>query len=173
MKSPTSPATQGIVLGLILIVLAMISYFFKLDENKSFQYISYILFLGGIILCIVLHGKEINYQSTFGNYFGHGFKVSATVTALMVLYLLVLIFAFPDFKEKAIEISRKAMEENKNMRAEDIQTALEWTRKLFVPILLGTTVLGYLFFGAIASLLGAAFTKKSPVRPIDDFNTIN
>lgn len=173
MKSSTSPASQGLVLGLILIVIALITYFFKLEQSRWLQYLSYVVFLGGVIGAIILHGKEINYHSTFGNYFGHGFKVAATVTAMMVIYLLILIFVFPDFKEKALEMSRKAMEENKNMSADDINTAMEWTKKLFVPILLGTSVLAYLFFGVVASLLGAAVTKKSNERSFEDFTSIN
>ncbi|MEO9210177.1 MAG: DUF4199 domain-containing protein [Ginsengibacter sp.] len=168
----TTPATKGIVLGLILVVLALASYFLDLEANKPLQYTSYIIFLGGIIGSVVLYGKQIDNQSTFGNYFAHGFKVSAIVTAIMVVYILILIFLFPDFKEKALEISHKAMVD-RNMKQEDIDMGMEWTKKLFVPILLATTVFGYLFFGVVASLLGAAFTKKNPVHHFDNLEQNN
>lgn len=168
METPiTPPSTKGIVLGLILVVLAFASYFLDLTENKLLQYSSYIVFLGGIIVSVVTYGKQVNHQSTFGNYFAHGFKVSAIVTAIMVVYILILIFMFPDFKEKALELSHKAMVD-RNMKAEDIEVGLTWTRKFFTPFLLATTVFGYLFFGVVASLLGAAFTKKSPPQPFDN-----
>jgi NADH:ubiquinone oxidoreductase subunit 6 (subunit J) len=117
-------------------------------------------------------GKQVNYNATFGNYFAHGFKVAALVTALMIIFLIILVFVFPDFKEKAIEQSKKAMQEKDNLTEEQINAGLEMTRKFFMVFLVGGTLLLYMFFGAIAALIGAAVTKKDPNNFAGDINKI-
>jgi hypothetical protein len=43
-----------------------------------------------------------------------------------------------------------------------MDTAIEISRKFFMAFLIAGTLVGYLAFGAIASLIGAAVTKKNP-----------
>ena len=38
--------------------------------------------------------------------------------------------------------------------------------------LVGGTLLGYIIFGALAALIGAAITKKQPDKFVDDINQI-
>ena len=46
------------------------------------------------------------------------------------------------------------------------------TKKFIMVFLVGGTLLGYLFFGALASLIGAAVTKKEPNNFAGDINEI-
>ena len=96
----TSPATKGIVISLILIVFALISYFMDLSQNKAFQWIGYFVFIAAIIWSVYSYGQQVNHNSTFGIYFSHGFKVAATVTALMIIFTVIFLLLFPDIKEK-------------------------------------------------------------------------
>src|SRR5437868_12395097 len=99
----TSTTTKGLVISLILIILALAVYFANIQVNGPTQWIGYAVFIGGVIWSIYSYGKQVDYNSTFGNYFAHGFKVSATVTAIMIIYIVIFITLFPDFKEKALE----------------------------------------------------------------------
>ena len=74
----------------------------ELQANSYFQWLGYGIFLAGVILSISQYGKQINYNSTFGNYFAHGFKVSALVTLMMIVFLVVFMTVFPEFKDKAM-----------------------------------------------------------------------
>jgi hypothetical protein len=58
------------------------------------------------------------------------------------------------------------------MTEEQITQALEWTRKFFMVFLVGGTLIGYLIFGSLASLVGAAITKKEPNQLAGDINQI-
>lgn len=156
--TPTS--TKGIVIALILIILALVTYFLNIEVNGPLQWVGYAIFIGGIIWSVMSYGKQISYNSTFGNYFAHGFKVAALVTAIMIIYIIVFVLLFPDFKEKAIVEARKSMQSKGNLTEEQMNAGLEMTRKFFMVFLMGGTLLGYLFFGALASLIGAAITKK-------------
>ena len=79
----------------------------------------------------ISYGKQVNYNSTFGNYFAHGFKVAALVTAIMIIYIVIFITLFPEFKEKAMDEARIAMQEKNNMTEEQIKQALEYDKKIF------------------------------------------
>jgi uncharacterized membrane protein len=157
----TTTTTKGVVLGLILMVIGLAVYFSGMDMNGVIKWLGYIVFLAGIIFSVLQYGKQVNYESTFGNYFAHGFKVSAVVTAIMIVFVVVFILLFPEVKDKALEEARKGMEA-KNLPQEQIDKGMEITSKFFMVFLISITLLGYLFFGALASLIGAAVTKKNP-----------
>lgn len=171
-KTITPVSTKGVLIALLLIILALATFFLDLKKNSPIQWLSYVIFIGGIIWSITSYGKQINYNATFGNYFAHGFKVSALITAFMVIFIIVFIVLFPDFKEKAMDEARKAMAEKNNLTEEQINQALDISKKFFMVFAVGGTLLGYLIAGAIVSLIGAAVTKKQPNQFSSDINTI-
>lgn len=157
----TTPITKGLVLSLILIVIAIAVYFSGIDMNSEIKYLGYLVFFAGIIFCISQYGKQINYSSTFGNYFAHGFKISAIVTVIMIIFVVVFILLFPEFKDKAMEEARKNMHSN-NLSEEQKDKYIEIGSKFFMTFAILGTLVWYIFLGAIASLIGAAITKKNP-----------
>jgi hypothetical protein len=64
------------------------------------------------------------------------------------------------------------MQAKGNITEEQINAGLEMTKKFFMVFLVGGTLIGYLFFGTIASLIGAAVTKKNPNNFAGDINEI-
>jgi hypothetical protein len=168
----TSTTTKGLVIGLILIILALATYFASIEVNGPVQWIGYAVFIGGIMWSVYSYGKQMDYNATFGNYFAHGFKVAALVTAIMIIYVVIFIVLFPDFKEKAIDKARIAMREKNNLTEEQMTQGIEMTRKFFMVFLIGGTLLGYLILGALAALIGAAITKKQPNKFVGDINQI-
>lgn len=169
-QTVTTTTTKGIVIGLILIIIAIIIYFSNVEMDGPTKWISNAVFVIGIIWAINNYGKQINHNTTFGNYFAHGFKVAAVVTAIMILYLLIFITIFPEFKDKALEQAKAAMEKGGKMTSEQISQALTITKKFFTVFAIGGTLLGYLIFGALAALVGAAVTKKEPNTNQGDLN---
>jgi hypothetical protein len=159
-QTVTTSTTKGIVIALILIALA--TYFLDFNTSSTLQYISYAIFIAGIIWSVNYYGKQIDHNATFGNYFAHGFKVAALVTAIMIIYLIIFVNLFPDIKEKGIEAARKSMEAKGKLSQEQITQALTFTKKFFMVFIIGSTLIGYLIFGALASLIGAGITKKNP-----------
>lgn len=170
-QNVTTPTTKGMVLGLILIVIALATYFSGIKVNGGIQWLGYIIFCAGIIFSISQYGKQVDYASTYGNYFAHGFKISAIVTILMIVYVVIFISLFPEFKDKAMEEARKGMQ-TKNLSEEQMDKAIEISRKFFMVFLIGGTLFGYLLFGVVASLIGAAITKKNPNTFQQDINQI-
>jgi len=165
-QTVTTSTTKGIVIALILIVIALATYFLNMNTSSALQYISYAVFVLGIIWSVNIYGKQIDHNSTFGNYFAHGFKIAALVTAIMIIYIVIFVYLFPDVREKGMEAAKKSMESKGQMTQEQINQALSITQKFFMVFLVSATLLGYLIFGALAALIGAGITKKNP-RPIE------
>ena len=160
-QTVTTSTTKGIVISLILIVIALVSYFLNLNTSSALQYISYLVFVIGIIWSINVYGKQTDHNSTFGNYFAHGFKIAAIVTVIMIVYIVIFVMLFPDIREKALETARNRMVAKGNLTQEQITQGLNITKKFFMVFIVAGTLLGYLIFGAIASLIGAGITKKN------------
>ncbi|MEP6948072.1 MAG: DUF4199 domain-containing protein [Ginsengibacter sp.] len=171
-KRITSTTTKGLFIALILIIISLSTYFANVDVNGPVKWVGFVIFISGVIWSVSSYGKQVKYNSTFGNYFAHGFKVSAVVTILMIIYLAIFIALFPDFKEKILEQTRAGMRQNDKMTEEQITQAMEISRKFFMVGLIGFTLLGYLIIGALASLVGAAITKKQPDKFVADINQI-
>jgi hypothetical protein len=162
----TTSSTKGLVISLILIVLALVIYFLDLNTTRGVEYISFAVLVIGIIWSVNNYGNQIDHNATFGNYFAHGFKIAALVTAIMIIYVVIFIYLFPDVKEKGMEAARKSIEAKGNLSQEQINQSMEFTKKFFMVFIIAGTLIGYLVFGAIGALIGAGITKKNP-RPIE------
>ncbi len=85
----------------------------------------------------------MNGNVSFGEVFTHAFKTAAAVTALMVVYAIISIkFISPETMEMALQEARTGME-GKNMSDDQIDQALSFTRKFFVPLTAGGVLLSY------------------------------
>ncbi len=169
-QTVTTTTTKGIVIGLILMVIGIAVFFLDIDVNGPSKWVSSLVFFIGIIWSVYSYGKQIDYNSSFGNYFAHGFKVSAVVTCIMIIYIVFIINFFPEFKEKAIDTTKLAMQKKGTLTQEQITKFGEMMRKSFMVFAIGGTLLTYIIIGAIAALVGAAITKKEP-QPLDaNFN---
>ena len=85
----TSPAIKGIMLSLILIVFSLIVQFMNMSQNKGLSAIGIILFFGGILWSCIFYSKQMNANVTFGNVFTDGFKTSAAVAAIMIVFTVI------------------------------------------------------------------------------------
>lgn len=161
----TTPVVKGLIISLILIVFGLVLYFTDQYMNKSLGYIQYAIILAGIIWGCTTYSNQLNNNVTFGNLFAHGFKITAVFTVILVVYtVLSLKVLFPEMTDKILEQTTSELEKQ-NMSEEQIDQAMSITKKFFVPFAIGGVLVGYMFIGAISSLLGAAIAKKNPQDP--------
>ena len=164
-KQITSHILKGAILCGISILFSVIIYVFNLYTTQWLSFLSYAIFIGGIIYGNILFANQNENNVTFGNIFAHGFKTTAVVIVITVLYTVLSLFIFPDMVDKIIEISRTAMAKNPQMTDEMIEQGIAMTKKLFLPFAIAGAIFFTGFFGAIGSLIGAAVAKKNPVDP--------
>lgn len=157
------PWMKGLIISLFTIVLGIGLYLADLWQDKILSSISWVIVVGGIIWSCIHYAKQMQGDVTFGNVFAHGFKVTATLIVITVVYtLLSMKVLFPEMTDKIIENAATEMEKNKQMNDDQIKQALDMTRKFMLPFAIGGIILGYGFVGAIASAIGAGLAKKTP-----------
>ena len=162
----TTPVVKGVIIALILIVWGLIIYFTGQIQNQGLSYLQYVIFLGGIIWSCVSYSKQMNANVSFGNLFGHGFKTSAVVTILILIYTVIALnFLFPDIVDKSLEMSRQKMEETGKVSDSQIDTQLAMVRDHFTLFAVAGIIIFFAIVGCISSLIGAAIAKKNPQGP--------
>jgi len=164
-KKVTSHIVKGLIISLILILISVISNLTGNERSSWVTWASNIILFGGIVWACISYGNQMNHEVTYGNVFAHGFKTSAVITVITIAFTIIFLLAFPDIKEKALEIARQEMDKQSQLTDDQKDTAMEITRKFFLPITIGAILLMYLIVGLIASLIGAALTKRNPQSP--------
>ena len=166
-KKITSPQIKGLIISLVVIVLGIAGYFTDLAFSGWFNWVVNIVMFAAIIFACVHFANEKEGYVTFGNVFSHGFKVSLVIAVILLVYsLLSTTLLFPEIKEKTLEMQRLKMEE-KGVAEDQIETAMNFTKKYFTAFMIFGVLIGTLIFGCIASLIGAAVAKKKPINPLN------
>jgi hypothetical protein len=166
-KTVTTPVVKGIIISLILIVFQVAVYFAGQSTNQGLGSVQYLVLIGGLIWACISYAKQMNHNVTFGNVFAHGFKTTAVVTVITIIYSIIAIkFLFPDMMDMMLDKTREELAKN-NMSDEDSEKAIEMTSKFMLPLAIGGILLAFIIIGAIASLIGAAVAKKNPQGPFN------
>lgn len=162
-KKVTSPIVKGLVITLFLIVFGLIIYFTGQVANKSMCYIQYVILFVGIIWSCISYSKQMNAQVTFGNVFAHGFKTSMVAAVLLIVYtVLAFKVLFPDMADTIMNSTRTELIKQGKLSSEQIQSAMDMTRKFLIPFAIGGILIMFAILGVISSLIGAAIAKKEP-----------
>lgn len=165
METKQTHMIYGLITAIALIALNLIVYVADLEDPSWTQWVNYAIFFIGVLLNAFAFSKANDQYVTFGSVFSSGFKASAIITIISIAWFLVFMMIFPEMKEKGMEIARKSMEK-KQMSEEQIDQALEMTKKYYSVFTVGVLVFSYMFFGAIFSLVGAAVAKKKGNQPM-------
>jgi hypothetical protein len=158
----TPPATKGLIISLVLIVIGLATVFTGNTQNKAFGFVTMGLFMAAVIWGCINYANQMSGNVTFGNTFSHGFKITATVIVIMAVYTALLFLVIkPELKDIALDQARDNMSQ-KNMSEGDIDNAVNMTKKLFLPFAIGGVILMYGILGCVAALIGGGVAKKNP-----------
>lgn len=160
----TSTVVKGLVISLFLIVLSVAAQLLNFDTESWYKWLSTLLLFGAIIYSCILYSNQNNHNVTFGNVFANGFKTTAVITCITILFTVLLFLIMPEMKQHIFDIAAKEAE--KAGATDDIvekQQAI--FKNMFWVFIIGGIMVTYLVVGAIASLIGAAAAKKNPPNP--------
>lgn len=154
---------KAVIISLISIVYGLILYFIGESMNQGLSMVHYVFLMGGIIYFCIQYAKQKNGDVTFGNVFGHGFKIAAAVAVILIIWSVIAIkFIYPDMMETILEKTRQSMAEQNNMTDQQREQAIEMTKKFFIPFMIAGMILFYAIAGAISAAIGAGVAKKNP-----------
>lgn len=166
-QKPTSHIAAGLIIAGILVVNSAVINFMGLAMQPGVGFLQPVVIVLGLIFFVRAWGKANDYRLSFGNLFAYGFKSTAVFTIITIIFTILFILIFPDLKEKSLDMARQQLEENPKISEEQIEQALEISRKFFWVAVVGGSMLSMIITGAIGSLIGAALTKKQPNSPFD------
>lgn len=158
----TNSIKFGFIGGFAVIIVSLILYFVGLQFENWAKWISTVVMCGIIIIGIkTIVDENPSKQIPFGTLFKAGMLITIIIAIFSVVYFFIYTnFIETNFVGKILEISRQQMAE-KGLGEEQIETAIEMSKKFMSPIMMAIfSLLGTIFFGLIASLFGAAIFKK-------------
>jgi len=169
-QKPITHFIAGIILAAVQIILTLVTMSTGVKQGGASGWISWFLLILGLVLFVNMYGKANNYQLSFGNLFGYGFKATAIAMLLVIAFTVLIFVAMPDMKEKIFEEARRGMEEQNKLSDADIEKGMEFMEKFFYVFMVGGILLSYAILGAVGSLIGAAITKRRPHNPLDQLD---
>jgi hypothetical protein len=159
--NPTKIATKWALIYLVTaIVLTYAIQFASSDPNSPLKYLGYLPFIIFLILAQKEYKDQLGGFITFGEGFSAGFRYAIFAGVLIAVFTFIyLTFLNPDIMVKAAENARAQMEA-KGMSADDIDKAINMTKKIGPAI--GSFVIAILdtIIGIIIALIGASVFKK-------------
>lgn len=164
-QKPLSHITAGLIIAGVLAVFSTVVSFAGLTGNSAASWMQPLIIIAGLVILIRQYGKAHDNTLSFGNLFAYGFKTTAVFTVISVAFTVLFLLLFPDLKEKTFELAREQMEKDSRITDEQIDQALEISRKFFWVGIVGGSVIATVIQGAIGSLIGAAATKRQPNDP--------
>lgn len=156
----------GLLTAVFSIVFSVITYILELPYKSPVMYLSFIILLAGIVYGTLQYrnlymGGYITYSKAFLS----GFIIVLVASLVTSLYSYVFFrFIDPAYLERIIvqameQTEAKMLEQG--LSEDQMGPALEMTRKFMSPLIMSVfSVLGSAVFGAILSLIAAAFIKK-------------
>lgn len=150
----------GIITGAAMIAFSLIIYKVEGSFESSLTYITYVMYVAGIVWTLLRFKKIAGETAGFKQFFAEGFKCFVLVTFLMVLFTLVFILMHPELKEQMATIMRSDLAKNKDFTPIDIEKSITNARKLFLPMFVMSAVFSYLAIGAAVTALGSVVLSR-------------
>lgn len=153
----------GIVLGLILTVLSMLTFILEMYENKWMTFLSYIIIISGIC-----YGIKKRRDNELGGYISYGgaLKYGTLLTFFAAIVSSLFLFIYLSYVDDSfIHFTLEKQETDfyeQGLDPEMIEVSMSWTKKFMQPLPMSVIGLfGSTLFGFIVSLIAAAVFKKN------------
>jgi prepilin signal peptidase PulO-like enzyme (type II secretory pathway) len=152
----------GVILGVVLIIYSLLLYFVDLSYEKWVSWISYVIFIGGIIISTISYrNNELGGTITYGQALGFGTMVILFAAVISAIYSFIFMqFIDPGSIDKILQMAEEQMIE-RGIPEDQIEMGLEMQRKFMKPWLISLiSVPGSVLFGFIFTLITSIFIQK-------------
>jgi hypothetical protein len=154
----------GLFTGLASILIFVGLHYGGIDIVGSARNLTVLPLIFGVIMCCFAYSKAHDGYVSFGQVFSAGFKATAVAALLVILFVLLSTYIWPDMLEATLKQLQAKLDKDQRIPQKDKDLAVEWTRNNFRLISVGSTMLTFIFLGAIFSLIGAIIAKKKGSR---------
>lgn len=148
---------KGLLTGAIMIVVSIGIYFYRGNFENKLQYITYAVYIAGIIWTLLDFRKSGTQPATFKNLFSQGFRCFVVVTFMMVLFTWLFLWLTPELKEEMAVQYRSDLQSKGNYTVTEIDDMVAKAKEYYVTMLVSMAVFGYLAIGALVTVIASGF----------------
>ena len=159
MKNLTA-TYKGLLTGVLMVLISIGIFFYKGNFENNLQYITYFVYIAGIVWTLIAFKQSAEENKSFKNYFSQGFKCFIVVTAIMVAFTFIFLKMNPALQQEMAQNTRAELLKSGNKTAQEIDTIVATSEKYFIPILTSMAIFGYLFIGALVTVIAATFLSQ-------------
>lgn len=154
--------TNGVYLGVILIIFSLIGYVADFSTTSWVNYLSYVMVIGMLIYALKTYrDKESGGFISYGRSLGLGTLIGLYSSILLAVYTFVFFQYFDPAELQKILVEAENNMLDQGMSDRDVETAMSFTRMMTnPPVMAAFTVIGFTFWSFIFSLIISIFVKK-------------
>lgn len=160
MNKQLTPALKGLITGILMILVALASFYGNLDADSPVQYVIYALYAGGIAWTILAWARSPEWTGKYGDAFNQGFRCFIIVILLMVTFTAVFNWLHPEFAEEMARLMKEDLLKKKEKTPAEINEEVERFKNGYTTMLIYSSIFGYLIIGAAVTAVTAAFTLR-------------
>jgi hypothetical protein len=163
---PSKPAIKwALIYAATSIVLMYVYQFLNVDYTSPVRYVNFLIFIGFTFLAQVELKNQLGGYATFGEEFLTGFLFALFASIIVGVFTFVYFtYLNPAFYQQIVDAQRQKLVD-KGLSSDQVDTAMNITRK-YGPLISSVFIIfGSAIFGAIISLIGAAIFKKD--KPVN------
>ena len=156
---------KGLITGFLMLLVSVGIFYTKGNFESNLQYITYALYVAGIIWTLNSFHTNNAENKSFKDYFTEGFKCFIVITFLMVLFTFIFTKMNPGMKEQMGINYRADLVAKGNYTPPEIDTMVQKAKDYFTIMLTSMAIFGYLIIGSMVTLITSLFfIKKKQVQ---------
>jgi uncharacterized membrane protein (UPF0182 family) len=152
----------GLATAALLMLLTLVFYFARLQAGGIQPLIFAAIIIAGVIFsCLAF--KRTFPEAPFNEVFFNGFRTTAIIAFLLVLFAIIFVFTFPDFKAQAIEGFRQKEITEASGKADllaKVEDNVGFYKSRFLTMFIGINMMIAVLAGLVGSVAGAFFSKN-------------
>lgn len=158
-----STMVSGVYLAIALILLSVIFYVTGNTFSKTAQYLSYPVFIAGIIWGQISYKKELGGIMTYGQALLAGLLTMVFASIISSIYTYILYTIIDPSLQEQMRIFTEEQLVQRGISEEQMEMSLKMASKFQTPVMMVVMgIVGGAFMGLIISLITAIFIKKNP-----------
>jgi hypothetical protein len=155
-----SSTLKGLITGIGMIAISVLIYYYRGNFDNYLQYITYTVYIAGIIWSLVSYSRIPGSNRTFKGLFTEGFKCFIVVTLLMVVYTWIFIKTHPAMKEEMGLKVKDELLKLDNYTTIEIEKQVQMAKEYFLARSISGAIFGYLLRGSVITIIGTLFLKR-------------
>jgi hypothetical protein len=155
MMKNISPLLKGLITGAVMVATSLLFIYTNRASDTRLQYISYLLYAGGITWTLIDYSRSADYKATFSSIFGQGFRCFIIITLITVIFAGIYSSMHPEIAEEAARLYKIDLLKEGNKTPAEIEELVGNVKKQFVTGNVSLAIFGSLITGAVFTAVGA------------------